>query len=190
MIRACACQLASSYVTACLLARLSHCAWSSCIRLRWSDRLLAWFLQVLHLTKKHAYFPEQRRMAESSIAVPFSAEAAARLAAGCQKLRSLRLCLGRNDVAAEGLAELKHFSNLRRWALVAVQKCSYVMSCTCWLLLRSRMRCSTCLARLYQLPGCMLHFSLLHFMCLHSGAAWQSQYCCLVGACSQPFCEC
>eukprot|EP00878_Enallax_costatus_P036691 GHUV01041228.1.p1 GENE.GHUV01041228.1~~GHUV01041228.1.p1 ORF type:complete len:404 (+),score=134.30 GHUV01041228.1:64-1212(+) len=70
-------------------------------------------LQVLHLTKKHAYFPEQRRMAESSIAVPFSSQSAIRLAAGCKKLRALRLCLGRNDVAAEGLAELRHFSNLR-----------------------------------------------------------------------------
>lgn len=70
-------------------------------------------LQVLHLTKQHAYFPEQRRMAESSIAVPLSAEAAARLAAGCRKLRALRLCLGGSDVTAEGLAELRQFSSLR-----------------------------------------------------------------------------
>uniref|UniRef100_A0A383VIH7 F-box domain-containing protein n=1 Tax=Tetradesmus obliquus TaxID=3088 RepID=A0A383VIH7_TETOB len=70
-------------------------------------------LQVLHLTKQHAYFPEQRRMAESSIAVPLSAEAAARLAAGCRKLRALRLCLGSSDVTAEGLAELRQFSSLR-----------------------------------------------------------------------------
>ena len=78
--------------------------------------LLLRLLQVLHLTKQHAYFPEQRRMAESSIAVPLSAEAAARLAAGCRKLRALRLCLGSSDVTAEGLAELRQFSSLRRCA--------------------------------------------------------------------------
>ncbi|WIA18364.1 hypothetical protein OEZ85_009828 [Tetradesmus obliquus] len=76
-------------------------------------------LQVLHLTKQHAYFPEQRRMAESSIAVPLSAEAAARLAAGCRKLRALRLCLGGSDVTAEGLAELRQFSSLRSVVLAA-----------------------------------------------------------------------
>jgi hypothetical protein len=76
--------------------------------------LLLLLLQVLHLTKQHAYFPEQRRMAESSIAVPLSADAAARLAAGCRKLRVLRLCLGSSDVTAQGLAELHQFSSLRR----------------------------------------------------------------------------
>jgi hypothetical protein len=71
-------------------------------------------LQVLHLTKQHAYFPEQRRMAESSIAVPLSADVAARLAAGCRKLRALRLCLGSSDVTAAGLAQLSQLSSLRR----------------------------------------------------------------------------
>jgi hypothetical protein len=70
-------------------------------------------LQVLHLTKQHAYFPEQRKMAESSISVPLSAVNAARLAAGCKKLRSLRLCLGSSDMTAEGLAALQQFSNLK-----------------------------------------------------------------------------
>lgn len=55
-------------------------------------------------------------MAESSIAVPLSAVAASKLAAGCKKLRSLRLCLGSSDVTAEGLAELRQFSSLCRWA--------------------------------------------------------------------------
>eukprot|EP00882_Tetradesmus_deserticola_P003943 GHRQ01004169.1.p1 GENE.GHRQ01004169.1~~GHRQ01004169.1.p1 ORF type:complete len:540 (+),score=233.07 GHRQ01004169.1:193-1812(+) len=70
-------------------------------------------LQVLHLTKQHAYFPEQRRMAESSIAVPLSADVAAGLAAGCRKLSALRLCLGGSDVTAEGLAGLSQFGSLR-----------------------------------------------------------------------------
>jgi hypothetical protein len=95
-------------------------------------------LQVLHLTKQHAYFPEQRRMAESSIAVPLSAEAAARLAAGCRKLRALRLCLGSSDVTAEGLAELSQFSSLRRCAfwsacLLVCLFVSFLYICMRWL---------------------------------------------------------
>jgi hypothetical protein len=68
---------------------------------------------VLHLTKQHAYFPEQRRLMESSIAIPFTAESAGRLAASCGKLRSLRLSVGRGDVKQEGLAQLSHFSSLK-----------------------------------------------------------------------------
>eukprot|EP00879_Flechtneria_rotunda_P024277 GHRR01025729.1.p1 GENE.GHRR01025729.1~~GHRR01025729.1.p1 ORF type:complete len:467 (+),score=150.86 GHRR01025729.1:1156-2556(+) len=71
-------------------------------------------LQVLHLTKQHAYFPEHRRLLEGSISVPLSAASAAQLAAGCKRLRALRLCLGSSDVTAEGLAELRHFSSLHR----------------------------------------------------------------------------
>lgn len=71
-------------------------------------------IKVLHLAKQHAYFPERRQIAESSIAVPFSAASVTHLAAGCQKLRSLRLCLGRNDVAADGLAQLQYFNHLKR----------------------------------------------------------------------------
>lgn len=70
--------------------------------------------QVLHLTKQHAFFAEQRRFSESNISVPLSAEAAASLAAGCKKLKALRLSLGASDVTAEGLAALKGFSSLKR----------------------------------------------------------------------------
>jgi hypothetical protein len=77
-------------------------------------------LQVLHLTKQHAYFPEHRRFAESNIQVPLSADSAASLAAGCRRLRALRLSLGASDVTPEGLAALKDFSNLKRCVCVRV----------------------------------------------------------------------
>lgn len=70
--------------------------------------------QVLHLTKQHAYFPEQRRFSESNISVPLSADSAASLAAGCKRLTALRLSLGASDVTPEGLAALKEFKNLKR----------------------------------------------------------------------------
>lgn len=90
-------------------------------------------LQVLHLTKQHAYFPEHRRFAESNIQVPLSADSAASLAAGCRRLRALRLSLGASDVTPEGLAALKDFSNLKRCVRFQQAEQLCLCSATCFL---------------------------------------------------------
>jgi hypothetical protein len=107
---------------------------------------------VLHLAKQRAYFPEQRRFSESSIAVPLSAAAAARLAAGCRRLRALHLCLGASDVTPEGLAELRRFSSLKRWGVGGrggVHGVGVVVGCTAWRVLgvHGVVRCSLCVWR-------------------------------------------
>ncbi len=71
-------------------------------------------MQVLHITKKQAYFAEERRFSESSLSIPVSAPSAMALAASCRQLKALRLCLSRNDVQLEGLQQLSAFTALKR----------------------------------------------------------------------------
>lgn len=69
-------------------------------------------LQILHVGKQRAYFPDRRRLAEASVRIPLDAAAAGALAGACSRLRSLQLCLGAGDVLPEGLARLGMFSQL------------------------------------------------------------------------------
>ncbi|KIY95418.1 hypothetical protein MNEG_12543 [Monoraphidium neglectum] len=69
-------------------------------------------LQVLHVCKGTAYFPDRRRMGEASVRIPVDAASTEALAAACGQLRSLRLSLGAGDVLPEGLARLSMFSQL------------------------------------------------------------------------------
>lgn len=68
---------------------------------------------MLQLAKQRAYFPEQRRLLESNITVPVTAEAVRGLAGSCPGLQTLRLTLGRGDLQQEGLEQLTAFANLR-----------------------------------------------------------------------------
>ncbi|KAI8475526.1 MAG: hypothetical protein J3K34DRAFT_517343 [Monoraphidium minutum] len=79
-------------------------------------------LEVLHVGKACAYYPDRRRLGEASVRVPVDALAAEALAAACGRLRSLRLSLGAGDVLPEGLARLSMFSQLDRRAAAAAAR--------------------------------------------------------------------
>ncbi|KAG2438534.1 hypothetical protein HXX76_005085 [Chlamydomonas incerta] len=75
-------------------------------------------LQRFALEKRKAYFPEARRFAESSIAVPVTAAGLSTLAARWTRLQSLRLALSCRDYNPESLAMLSSFTGLKELGLV------------------------------------------------------------------------